>query len=583
MFRVSDRLALLASCLLPLHAFGAEVQSLAELAAVKPVMECAALKESTVPLPGGVRARIASAESVNGEAAAYCRVRGTIASAIGFEAQLPSANWSQRYLQIGCGGLCGSIQLRVNNAAGCVPAESGTLALASTDMGHQGSMGEGTFGNDPQARIDFAYRGVHLTAVAVKLIIRKFYGQAARYSYFSGCSDGGREALMEAQRFPEDFDGIAAGAPAMNFQVQNTFYHAWQALSNTGPDGRAILTAERLPLLHRAAVASCDEIDGLKDGQITDPRQCKFDPASLQCPTAKAGEACLTASEVAAATALYRGAHTADAERLVIGGPQVGSELSWAGVFVPQRADEPIFSSMAALSVLRYVAFETNSTTFSLSDLKFDRETFERLRPLHALYDATDPNLGPFARHGKLILWHGWSDPHISPINTIAYFEAMQQELGASQTDAFARLFLFPGMYHCSGGDGPSQFDVLTPLMRWVERGNAPAEIVAGRTIGTQTPTGRPRTADGPRPAIVKSSPVDRTRPIYPYPAVASYRGSGSLEEAGSFASRPGSKGPAQYDWVGRTFMTPGFHRSCVAQSDKQSGKLECPADGSRR
>jgi feruloyl esterase len=578
----SSRLVLLFAAVFafpPPHAIAAEVRGPAELAVVKPVMECAALQDSTVTLPDGVSAKISNAESVQREAGSYCRIRGTISSTIGFEAQLPLNNWSQRYLQVGCGGLCGSIQLFVGNAGGCVPAETGALVLSSTDMGHRGSPGEGEFGSDPQARIDFAYRGVHLTAVAVQRIIRDFYGQAARYSYFSGCSDGGREALLEAQRFPQDFDGIAAGAPAMNFQIQNTFYHAWQALSNTGPDGKAILTAERLPLLHRAAVASCDALDGLQDGQIADPRQCRFDPSGLLCQRKDgATDDCLTAAEVAAAQALYRGAHTANAERLVIGGPQVGSELSWAGVFVPRRADETIFSSRIALGVLRHVAFETNPTAFALTDLEFDRETFERLRPLHALYDATDPNLRLFSAHGgKLILWHGWSDPHISPINTIAYFESLQRELGETATDGFARLFLFPGMYHCAGGDGPSQFDVLTPLMSWVERGAAPAQIVAGRPVGMLTD--RRRTADGQRPVLVKSVPVDRTRPIYPYPAVASYRGSGSLDDANSFVSKPGVRGPASYDWVGRSFMTPGFQRSCVVKGDR----LDCPANAPRQ
>ena len=524
-----------------------------DLPVVAPAMDCAKLANAAVTMPDGVVVKITKAAVSNGRVP-YCGIRGAISSTIRFEAQLPLNNWSQRYLQLGCGGLCGSLRIMVGNASGCVPAQTGALVLATTDMGHEGSMG-GEFGANAQARIDFAYRGVHLTAVAMKEIIRTFYGKPARYSYFSGCSDGGREALMEAQRFPGEFNGIAAGAPAMNFQLQNTFYHAWQARSNTGKDGQAILTAERLPLLHRAAVASCDAVDGLKDGQITDPRQCRFDPAKIQCPDGKSGADCLSAEEASAARALYAGAHAAEGQPLVIGGPQVGSELAWAGVFVPRKKDEPAMSAGAALSVLRYLAFEEVNPAFALKDLVFDRETFERLRPMHTLYDATDTNLRPFGMHGgKLILWHGWSDPHISPINTIAYFETVQKQFGKAGTDEFVRLFLFPGMYHCNGGDGPSQFDVLTPLMSWVETGTAPAELLASSNAG--------------------ASP-DRTRPVYPYPAIANYRGTGSIDAAASFTATPGAVGPATYNWIGRSFISPGFHQPCAVHA----GKVVCQPD----
>lgn len=271
-----------------------------------------------------------------------------------------------------------------------------------------------------------------------------------------------------------------------------------------------------------------------------------------------------------------RGAHTPAGESLVIGGPQVGSELSWAGVFVPRNKQEPTMSAGAALAVLRYVAFETNPSNYSLTELQFDRPTFDRLRAMHVLYDATDTDLKPFAaRGGKLMLWHGWSDPHISPINTIAYFESVQKHLGRAEADKFVRLFLFPGMYHCLGGDGPAQFDVLTPLMSWVEKGSAPTQILAARPLGMPGPGPGPRMADGQRPGPPKNIPVDRTRPVYAYPQVATYRGSGSIDDASSFAPKQGATGPASYDWVGNSFMSPGFHRPCSTQN----GKVRCAAN----
>jgi hypothetical protein len=242
-------------------------------------MDCAALANVDVSAAVGAATKITSAKIAGSGDKTYCAVQGVIAPKIRFELRLPIQGWTQRYLQVGCGGLCGVLNVRTEHADGCVPVQSGAIALASTDMGHEGgNMGDGTFGADPQRRIDFAYRGVHLTAVASKALIAKFYGQAPRYNYFSGCSDGGREALMEAQRFPGDFDGIAAGAPAMVFTVQNSFYHAWQAASNTGADGKAVLIASRLPILHAAALASCDEVDGIKDGQIDDPAPVPLRP-----------------------------------------------------------------------------------------------------------------------------------------------------------------------------------------------------------------------------------------------------------------------------------------------------------------
>lgn len=245
---------------------------------------------------------------------------------------------------------------------------AGGFAVASTDMGHQGAGGE--FGRDSQKRADFAHRAVHLTAVAAKALIRSFYGREPAYAYFTGCSGGGREALVEAQRCPGDFDGILAGA-AMNFQVQNGLYHAWQARSNTGPDGKAILLAGRLPVLHDAVLTACDALDGRADGLVSAPGACRFDPASVQCRAIQDGTTCPTPEEVAVVRRLYDGPRDpAIGERLTVGGPQPGSELAWADVFVPRSAEAPIMSERFALDALRTLIFETDPPAgFTLADL----------------------------------------------------------------------------------------------------------------------------------------------------------------------------------------------------------------------
>ncbi|PXA78594.1 tannase/feruloyl esterase family alpha/beta hydrolase [Caulobacter sp. D4A] len=555
--------------------------ALANLAVVKPVMDCAALASADVSDAVGAKTTISSAKLSGSGDQAFCAVQGVIAPKIRFELRLPTAGWTQRYLQVGCGGLCGVLSIRTEHADGCTPVKDGAIALASTDMGHEGkggmaAMGDGAFGADPQARIDFAYRGVHLTSVASKALIARFYGQAPRYSYFSGCSDGGREALMEAQRFPGDFDGIAAGAPAMVFTVQNSFYHAWQARSNMDAAGKAILVASRLPILHAAALASCDAVDGLEDGQIDDPRACRFDPVVAQCKPGQASDACLTPAEVETARKLYDGPRDAAGKAFTLGQPQVGSELSWAGVFVPRSADQVPGSWGMAEQPVKYVLSQTNPPAdYSLADFKFTPEQFAGLSWAHGLYDATDTDLSAFAaKGGKLILWHGWSDPHISPLNTIAYRNGVVAELGQAKADAMMRLFLFPGLYHCFGGDGLSQFDIVSPLMAWVEAGAAPNAVVAAK-VDMPAMTGPP-----PAGADVRQAPMpdasalkpERVRPVYAYPQVAAYTGSGSIDAPENFAPKTPASEPAVRDAYAAQFIAPRFHQDCRVEA----GALAC-------
>ncbi|MBI1684291.1 tannase/feruloyl esterase family alpha/beta hydrolase [Caulobacter hibisci] len=558
------------------------VPTLAKLAPVKPVIDCAALVSADVSDAVGAKTTITSAKLSGSGDKAFCAVQGVIAPKIRFELRLPTNGWTQRYLQVGCGGLCGVLNVRTEHADGCTPVKDGAIALASTDMGHEGkggmaAMGDGTFGADPQLRIDFAYRGVHLTSVASKALIARFYGQAPRYSYFSGCSDGGREALMEAQRFPGDFDGIAAGAPAMVFTVQNSFYHAWQAASNTGPDGKSVLIASRLPILHAAALASCDAVDGLKDGQIDDPRACRFDPVVVQCKPGQASDACLTAAEVETARKLYDGPRDAAGKPFTLGQPQVGSELSWAGVFVPRSVDQVPGSWGMAEQPVKYLLSPTNPpANYGLADFKFTAEQFEGLKAMHPLYDATETDLSPFAaKGGKLILWHGWSDPHISPLNTIAYHNGVVAQMGQAKADAMMRLFVFPGLYHCFGGDGLSQFDIVSPLMAWVEAGQAPNAVIAAKVDLPAMPMGpTPAGADvrqTPMPDASAFKP-SRVRPVYAYPQVAAYKGSGSTDAPESFAPKTPASEPAARDAYAAQFIAPRFHQDCRVEA----GVLAC-------
>ena len=452
------------------------------LPAVAPVMSCDALAQTDFTATGDAPTHITQAKSETDARTGktYCHVTGFVDRQVRFEMKLPAQTWTQRLLMTGCGGLCGMIGLRVEHANDCLPAQQGELAIVATDMGHEGQGGAWAE-NAPDLRTDFAYRGVHVVTLAAKAIVAKYYGRKQAYSYFSGCSDGGREALMEAERFPTDYDGITAGAPAANFTVQNSFYHAWNAVSNTGPDGRAILLPAKLPVLHAAVLKACDTLDGAADGIIADPTRCHFDPTTITCKSGQASETCLTPAEVEVARRFYGGPHDDKGNRFVVGTLMPGSELSWTGVEVPMSPDGPVPAAMFAGDSVKYLLnVPALPATWAVKDFAFDMANFRKITAFNPLYGATDPDLGAFFnRGGRLLLWHGWSDPHISPINSIAYYRAVEATLGAAATRQGMRFYLFPGLYHCGGGDGLNQFDVLTPMMAWIESGQAPDSLKA--------------------------------------------------------------------------------------------------------
>jgi feruloyl esterase len=519
----------------------AQESNLIDPPVVRPGMECERLTFADFSTLPEAPTRILSADLVTETAPApYCRVTGYVAPQVGFELHLPTMNWTQRLVFAGCGGLCGSIRMGVSQANGCAPIDEGTAATVASNLGHQGAgLDDGIWAaGDPQARIDFAYRGVHVVAVASKAIIAAFYGQEPRHSYFVGCSDGGREGMMSAQRYPEDFDGITAGAPAFNFVIQNTFYHSWNAMANRGPNGKAVLESGRVPLLHEAVLAACDGIDGLNDRVIDDPRLCTFDVASATCAEGADPATCFAPAEAEVARRIYEGPRDETGRRLTISGAMPGSEAAWPGVNTADDPDRPPFAVAIALGFLRHLAWwDDPAPDYDLADLAFDAATFESLKPTGQVLAAMNPDLRPFAEAGgKLILWHGSADQHIAPTNTLAYRAALRETVGEELADTFTRTFMIPGMYHCQGGSGPSEMDVVSAMMHWVEKGVAPDSLLTSRTI------------DG---AVVAS------RPVFNYPLISKWDGVGDPAMAGSYYSaQPAMPADETYEWAGKELFT---------------------------
>jgi feruloyl esterase len=507
---------------------------------VAPRLVCAALAQ---PEPGGgvpdfgatpgAPTRLSSASVVAATASTpeLCDVKGYVSAQVQFELKLPTKTWQGRYLQNGCGGFCGAIG--ATGFPSCDLQPGGDFAVSATNDGHAAAGFDALWAaTDEQERVDFGTRAVHVVAVASRAIIQAFYGTAPQRSYFNGCSDGGREALMEAQRFPADFDGIVAGAPANIWAPLNGEFQAWLGRINADSQGQPILTPSKLPALHAAALASCDGADGLIDGQIDDPRACRFDPASIQCAAGTDQPTCLTPAQVDVARKAYSGPVDAQGRHLYPGGEPVGSELAWAGWFVTTGA--PGVGLLIGDNYLKYSAFPIGQRTSSVQDWRFTVDGFNRLRTEGRVFNSTNADLSAFRRRGgKLILWHGWADQAIPPTGTPAYYDAVQDRMGGLQSvQEFARLFMFPSTYHCGGGFGPNQFDLINPITHWVERGEAPARIVA-----TQTDA---------------SGKAVRTRPVFAYPEQAKYVGSGSIDDAANFVGVMPSRLPNDdFAWVG--------------------------------
>jgi hypothetical protein len=510
-------------------------------ATTAPVLSCAQLAGVDVSQAAGASVGITSATAGTAQQGGYpvCDVKGVIAPQIQFELTLPTNTYTGRYLQTGCGGLCGNLSISAPAATGCAPLNNGEFAMASDNMGHVAAgNNDGNFGTDPQLRIDFAYRADHVLALAAKALIAQFYGGPPQYSYFDGCSEGGHEGLAEVQRYPHDFNGVLAGAPATITQELNTFYQPWLAGVDFDSSGRQIMPASKLAVLHQAVLANCDGKDGLVDGQIDDPRACTFSPQTLACPGDVDAPTCLTQAQIAVVEKVYSGPVDPAGRHLYPGGEPMGSELAWSPWLIPPSPTGAQNSTIAwsiGNGWLKYLAYDPNPPlSFSVKNATFDDATFQRAEQLSGFWNDTDTDLSAFRNAGgKLILWQGWADQAISPYGTIAYYAAIRQEMGGlAATQKFARLFMFPGMYHCQGGYGPNSFDLLSQLQNWVENGQAPTHVVAS--------------------ALNNSGQTVRTRPVYAYPLVARYNGNGSTDDAANFhPAQPDQQFVDRYRWLG--------------------------------
>jgi feruloyl esterase len=436
---------------------------------------------------------------------AFCRVAATLRpsadSEIKIEVWMPVQGWNGKFQAVGNGGWSGSIMY---------PSLGGALlhgyAAASTDTGHAGGSGSFALGH-PEKLIDFGYRAVHEMTLKAKAVIAAYYGDGPKLSYWNGCSSGGKQGLKEAQRFPGDYNGIIAGAPA-NYWTHLMVGSLWTAQA-VHKDEASMIPASKYPLIHKAVLEACDALDGVKDGVLEDPTRCHFDPQTLLCKGDDTSD-CLTAAQVEAARKIYGGAKNPRTGKQIYPGLTPGSELAWGGL-----AGERPFG--IPLDHFRYVVFKDPG--WDWRKLNFDSDVALADKLDNGTINAIDPNLKPFLdRGGKLLLYHGWNDPLIAPGNSVNYYRSVLGTIGgASKTADSFRLFMVPGMGHCGGGEGTSVFDSMSVIEQWVEKGQPPERITAMH---------------------IANGRADRTRPLCPYPQVAVYTGSGSTDDAANFVCK---------------------------------------------
>jgi len=458
---------------------------------------------------------------------AFCRVQGVLQpsadSHIEFEVWLPMAGWNGRYEGLGNGGFAGSIDF-----GGLANAVAKGYVASATDTGHKGSVIDARWAlGHPEKVTDFGYRAIHETAAQAKALSRAFYGKQPSHSYFSSCSNGGREALMEAQRFPDDYDGILAGAPA-NYWTHLLATAGAEDVFLNDPTSR--IPPVKIPAIASATLAACDAQDGVKDGLINDPSRCHFDPATLLCQGSESNS-CLTAPQVASLRKLYEGPHDSSG-KAIFPGRVPGAETGPGGWGLWITGQTPGTSLMFAFGTGFFADMVFEDAAWKPATFQLDHDLKLADDKLAQKLNATDPDLKRFqARGGKLIVYHGWNDPAISPLNSIDYLRSVEAKMGQKQTGQFVRLYLAPGMQHCGGGPGPDSFgqsladgadaqhSVTLALERWVENREAPSRIIATKY----------KTEGDP------ASGAARTRPLCPYPQAARYNGSGSTDDAANF------------------------------------------------
>jgi feruloyl esterase len=429
----------------------------------------------------------------------FCRVlavaKPTADSAINIEVWLPLVAWNGKLQSVGNGAWAGNVSY-----AALATAVANRYAAASTDTGHTERDGSFALGH-PERLVDFGHRAVHEMTLVAKALIGAFYERAPQAAYFNGCSTGGRQALAAAQRYPQDYDGIVAGAPAHHVtHLQGT--QLWTAL--VGSRAGAALDPAALALVNRSALAACDTLDGVGDGVIEDPRRCAFDPAALVCGSAS-GAQCLTSEQARTAQMIYAGPREQSTGRALFHGYARGSEAGWDTRIGPEPP-------ALAVETFRYLVYADPAWDYRSFD--FERDVRAAVTAIGPVMNSVEANLQPFfAAGGKLVLYHGWNDPGIPPGSTVAYYERMLAASGAIARDS-ARLFMVPGMNHCRGGVGADEFDAVAALDRWVATQRPPERITAARRTDGQ---------------------VVRTRPLCPFPQSAVYDERGSVDRADSF------------------------------------------------
>jgi len=454
-------------------------------------------------------------------APAHCRVTGLIAPEIAFEVSLPS-KWNGRFYMIGNGGHAGEALDDAGRVAQRNQALQLGFAFAQTNTGHDARKEPGgTFVmSNPQKAIDYAWRAVHLTATTAKDITKDYYGKAVSRAYWNSCSNGGRQGLLEAQRFPEDFDGIVANAPWVD-QTGFTIGAMWnqKALS------QAPVTPAKLALVADRVMATCDAVDGLKDGLIDDPRKCDFDPRRhvAACSAGTDNADCLTPAQAETIAKIYSGpmsngkpfftGYMPGSEAVTAGLFGGGTGSGWLNVIVSPQPDGKPADFNLAENTMRYLVFSPPQPDYDYKTFNFDRD-IHLLDQWSKQADAKNPDLSKFKKHGgKLLMTHGWADSILQPMASVNYYEQAVAKNGPATSDFF-RLFMVPGMAHCGGGIGPDRHDPMTATIDWVEKDKAPVSMVASRVVDNK---------------------VVRTRPLCPYPQVARYSGQGSIDEAANF------------------------------------------------
>ena len=454
-------------------------------------------------------------------APAHCRVTGLIAPEIAFEVSLPS-KWNGRFYMIGNGGHAGEALDDAGRVAQRNQALQLGFAFAQTNTGHDARKEPGgTFVmSNPQKAIDYAWRAVHLTATTAKDITKDYYGKAVSRAYWNSCSNGGRQGLLEAQRFPEDFDGIVANAPWVD-QTGFTIGAMWnqKALS------QAPVTPAKLALVADRVMATCDAVDGLKDGLIDDPRKCNFDPRRhvAACSAGTDNADCLTPAQAETIAKIYSGpmsngkpfftGYMPGSEAVTAGLFGGGTGSGWLNVIVSPQPDGKPADFNLAENTMRYLVFSPPQPDYDYKTFNFDRD-IHLLDQWSKQADAKNPDLSKFKKHGgKLLMTHGWADSILQPMASVNYYEQAVAKNGPATSDFF-RLFMVPGMAHCGGGIGPDRHDPMTATIDWVEKDKAPVSMVASRVVDNK---------------------VVRTRPLCPYPQVARHSGQGSIDEAANF------------------------------------------------